>query len=332
MARSPSNPEGEPIAHSKVVPIKFYETSGGVRIIFDSPLASTPSMLDVFLSQKTLQRVTWKPRDPSPEDTGLFGVSRRDQAAMYFFGSLAAGRNSKPSYNLDVEMASPSVHRELWRVSLRGKAKTSDSLNYDPDSFDVAARMERVYPFKPKGKAPYTDMGWDILKWEFSRKDQSYNLITAPTLTLTSTLGRRISNFRTVAALDLDANLGIEAGRNLRNEVAPEGYGGIFRVVVGGGLYAAFPRALGLAEIRWTSTYIARLLATSEPVIDTREGYRSALTRGTRHDLDSALKLKFNEFVALSIKHEYGSAPPAFKILDHRVTVGVEIMWAWHRE
>jgi len=135
------------------------------------------------------------------------------------------------------------------------------------------------------------------------------------------------------AAINAELAGGIEAGANMQSKDLPQGYGGIFRIVPGASIYAVFPGALGFDEIRWTSTYRARLLTTREPFVDVRDDDRpfASLAKGTRHEWKDQLDFKVTPLVGLTFTHEYGSTPPAFKILDHRFTLGATVMWAWRK-
>jgi hypothetical protein len=70
---------------------------------------------------------------------------------------------------------------------------------------------------------PYVDFQWEIVRLEFSRKDQFSNFVTAPTFTLSQRLLAKLTKTRSVkAALDAELLGGIEAGHNLESKVVPE--------------------------------------------------------------------------------------------------------------
>ena len=53
--------------------------------------------------------------------------------------------------------------------------------------------------------------------------------------------------------------------------------------------------------------------------------------KGTRHEWKDQLDFKVTPLLSLTVTHEFGSAPPAFKILDHRFMLGVTAMWSWKK-
>jgi hypothetical protein len=135
------------------------------------------------------------------------------------------------------------------------------------------------------------------------------------------------------AAINAELIGAIEAGANMQSKDLPEGYGGIFRLVPGASNYAALPEALGFDEIRWTSTYRARILTTKEPCVDLRDDEHpfASLAKGTRHEWKDQLDFRVTPLLSLTFTHEFGSTPPAFRILDHRFTLGVTAMLAWRK-
>ena len=266
--------------------------------------------------------------------------SQRDLARLRL---AARNRKSSPSdlapvYNIDVTVGSPVKDFELdgepWRLSANATFKTADRRDADPDSYLLSAKVGRIFPANLGNAGPFMDFQWDVIRAEFSRKEESSNIVTAPVLTLSNRLFAVLREDKTPkAAMDMDLLGGLELGRNLQDKIVPEGYGGIVRVVPGMALYAVFPGGLGLNEVRWTTTYRARILLKREPFTDVRDDDSPfpSVAKGTRHEWKDELTFKVNSLVSFTLTHDYGSVPPAFKILDHRVSLGATAMWAWKK-
>lgn len=118
----------------------------------------------------------------------------------------------------------------------------------------------------------------------------------------------------------MDAELlsGIEAGHSMESKVVPEGYGAIFRIVRGIALSVDHHRA--------------RIL-TTKALTDVRDDEHPfpSVAKGTRHEWKDTLDFKVTPLLALTLSHEFGSTPPAFRILDHRFTLGGTAMSAWKK-
>lgn len=336
--RSPAHPAGVQAAIQTVMPEPgLYADSGLIRIVLSAPVPDEVTEVDVISLIGKPTRVTWSQKKGGPT-LGVFPVDKREKADVYVFGSWLTGRDLAPVYNLDLAAAAPLVDFDLrgqpWRFSARGSLKTTDRRDVDPDAYSVSARLIRVFPVNLGTAGPYVDMQWDVVKAEFSRKDEASNVVTSPVLTLSQRVVRRLRDDKTVrAAVDIDVQAGLDLGANLQNKIVPEGYGAIARLVPGVALYAVFPGALGLDELRWTSTYRARVLLAKEAFTDLRDDEQpfSSVARGTRHEWKDELALKVTPIFSLTLTHDYGSLPPAFKILDHRVTMGATVMWAWKK-
>jgi len=292
------------------------------------------------------KKKTTKPQD---DPLGFFPAGTKDKADVYLNTSGVAGVGAKPQYSIDAAFASPPVSVSkpansdfsAYLLSFSGKANASDRPAYDLDSFSAGFHLERRFP-KPLSKTGicsqrcYENFSWDFAQLEFSRKDKAANLVSSPSGTLSVrkawyTKPDRAKGILPQAkgSIALNPSLGLEFGGNLRNDIVPGGYGGIFRIVPGAALYITILHPLHLKKIVWTTDYRDRILATKEPFVDTRAKGRTYLARGSRHHLTNQVTLNFNEFFALDIKHEYGSLPPAFKFVDHKLTLGFTVMWSW---
>ncbi len=337
VARSPTNPAGVQLDIASVAATQFYQTTGLLRITFVVPAPPDVDAVDVIALAVKPARVTWSPKRPSG-GLGFFGVEKREKADVYLFGSWVTGLDLAPAYNVDLSAAAPAKDftwlGESWRASASVAMQSADHREIDPDSYLVSGKVGLYFPENLGDTGPYLDFQWEMVRLEFSRKEQFSNFVTAPTFTLSQRLLAKLTKTRTVrAALDAELFGGFEVGHNMVSKVVPEGYGAIFRLVPGIALYASFPGALGLDEIRWTTAYRARILTTKEAFTDVRDDDVPfpSIARGTRHEWKDSLDFKVTTLLALTFSHEFGSTPPAFRILDHRYTLGATAMWAWKK-
>jgi hypothetical protein len=325
-----------------------YATTGQVRLNLAAPLATVPDTIDITLAlDKPPATATWKNKKPGVAPTrfqdpiGFFPVSGKSAADMYLYGDYVGGVGSKPAYDLDTVVGSPNwipgrvpqgseVDKRLYTVSLVGEAATSSKPSFDPDCFSASISLARRYPAAiDSGGRSYWDFKWKAADLEFSSVNRAFDFVTAPTF-IYDIGGVMLRPDRTVrATVNLDLFGGLELGENLQNKIVAGSYGGIARLVPGAAVYFVFPKALGLKEIDWTSDYRDRILATEEPFIDTRGTPRAYLARGSRHRITNTITFQLNEFIGISVKHEYGSLPPSFTLIDNKVTIGVTTMWSW---
>jgi hypothetical protein len=337
VARSPANSAGVQLGIASVAATQFYDTTGLIRITFITPAPPDVDAVDVIALIGKPSRVTWSPKRPSG-GLGFFAVEKREKADVYLFGSWVTGPDLAPAYNVDISVAAPPKDLawlgENWRGTASAAVKSADHREIDPDSYLVSGKVGLYFPENLGDTGPYLDFQWEVVRFEFSRKEEFSNFVTGPTFTLSQRLLAKLTKARTVkAALDAELLGGIEVGHNMESKVVPKGYGAIFRLVPGIALYASFPGAFGLDEIRWTTTYRARILTTKEAFTDVRDDdhpFQSVL-KGTRHEWKDSLDFKMTPLLAVTFSHEFGSTPPAFKILDHRYTLGATAMWAWKK-
>jgi hypothetical protein len=338
VVRSPAHPAGVQAAIRSVVPEPdLYADTGLIRIVLAAPVAADVTEVDIVSLFGKAARITWSQRKDAGK-LGVYPVDKREKADVYLFGSWLTGPDLAPVYNLDLAAGVPlgdfDVRGQPWRFSAKASLKTADRRDADPDAYAVSARVGRVFPVNLGSTGPYLDVQWEVLKAEFSRKDEASNLVSSPVLTLSQRLARSLRPDRSVrAALDLDLQAGLDLGANLQNKLVPDGYGAIVRLVPGVAIYAVFPAALGLDELRWTSTYRARVLLAEEAFIDLRDDDHPfpSVAEGTRHEWKDEFAAKVTPILSLALTHDYGSLPPAFKILDHRVSLGATVMWAWKK-
>jgi hypothetical protein len=333
VAKTVANPVGSRLKVLTVKPFDAFAQDGQVTLILESTLPDSVSSVEVTLLLAGQPTLTWRPKQRTSQNTptppgpcfsglGFGAAANRNKADVYLSGIWVPATGAKPTYSIDSNMTLPLCSTTFWDLlRLDGKVKTNDKPNADPDSFSAGVSIARKYPFNIANRQ-YLDFKWGMAQWEFSRKEEAFNFTSAPAATWAVVLAKGV---------DLEVPVGLEVGTNLRNHITAvrNGYGAIARLAPGAGFYAVSPKLWGNAKITWSTIYTARVLMTREPFIDHRRNPAGSMARGTRHHLENSVDLSFNDYVSLTVKHEFGSLPPAFEFVDHKATVGLVVMWAW---
>jgi hypothetical protein len=122
--------------------------------------------------------------------------------------------------------------------------------------------------------------------------------------------------------------IGTELGKNLRSPV-PEADGkGLARIVGGSTLNLKFPlRRVGKdSSLSLEALYERRWLLKREVSFEELDdGSLKSVTFGTnpRDWVEAKVIFKFNKFFGPFIGYEYGEQPPAFKLVDHKMKIGL---------
>ena len=336
--RTPANPDGWAVQVTRVVPLASFSASGQVQIYIAlppgavAPLDIDTAKIDVALKRDGGPSVIWSRHKPEGQNRCSLSLNPSDNPAkadMYLSGSWVPAAGSRPSYNIDSHISVPYCLGKTWDLNVTGKVKTADHPNADPDSFSAGVALAPRFPFWGSPNEAF-DFQWQAAQWEFSRRDEALNLTTIPTFTYARGWFDTGAAHRVTHSGGFNVRFAPALGENLRNHITAirNGYGAIARMTPGADVYLALPRDAW--SIRLTSTWDARILLTREPLIDYRRPVRFSLARGTRHSVSNTLEINPNKYFGISIKHEYGSLPPAFEFVDHKATVGLAITWSWH--
>jgi hypothetical protein len=229
-------------------------------------------------------------------------------------------------------------------LSVQGQISADSDELGDPDS--ASARLTLLSGVShPDTVSHYLGLAtrgyrkkWDVFGVELDKDTNVVNLFSAPSLTAALNHGffRNLSGAQAgspqklVANVSLVLHAGVEAGWNTRNEVSvsnggPKGTGGMFRGAPEATLTFSVPAGLTLNRVVFISDYTARILARDELFQETRHVSTPVpeLRAGTRHYINNSINFMFNDYAGINLAYEYGSLPPTFKFLNHRVTLGV---------
>jgi hypothetical protein len=247
----------------------------------------------------------------------MFTAAKGKKDADIYFSGLATGqRKSGPLYSID---AKAGYLHSLGRGGAIGGTSTfvtEEESDIDPDSITAAGTYEKIFVLSsPTGII----LNSEFVGFELDKKGTTRNLTTEidGTLVLPSArLGK--STFATV-----DFMAGAEAGHNYEHPLNPKGLGNFWRPKFGVNAYllALNPRIFN--RINLSANYIGRLPRSAEPFTEKINGEKMTfLTKRPRHHVGADLDLMFAPSYGVNIKYRYGSLPPAFNLVEHKVSFG----------
>jgi len=182
-------------------------------------------------------------------------------------------------------------------------------------------------------RAPLWPLEGVLFTWlfggaEFDRKADNINFISSPLLDFPIRLRGKIHSKKDVVPV-LTPEIGMEVGNNFANAINANGQGFIARGVAGATLSVDFkPNLVLFQNIHLASAYKVRLPV--EPQVYTLTQMNSAgkvidvpfLSTQPRHYIKNEISFGLWKPISFSVSHEYGTIPPAFRLVDHKVTIG----------
>ena len=334
-------------------PVKPVRITG--RFLLDLPVSSVPAgwtqMLVRFSSPSGPILAVRDARQgflsgPTAPARPLFGpyveADAKEESDIYLSGIYSPRINSDPLYTIDV---SAGYMRYVTKSKpFRGRwggvasVKTDERKTLDADSYYAGLAYQAYLRERPLWKLQGIIFHWNALGTEFNRnggenelgetvEGRTYGVVSAPTLEFPLVLLPR-PNTSDKTILTLRHVVGYELGSNLSNALTDAGSGLLSRGLLGTDLkLTAKPGWPGLHKLTLSSSYRVRLLGRPELFTITR---KSAVTdkdfddfsTGTqpRHSVESGLAWFLFPGVGFSVKHEYGSLPPLFRLVEHKVT------------
>jgi hypothetical protein len=269
---------------------------------------------------------------PPPPKTGrrpsIFEAAKgKDSADINLNGTISPAVGSGPTYATDssiaFKVAGKNPKTAWW--GLAASAKTDNRKVADPSSF----RWRASWQYIEDGKyLPNWDVG--LIGMEFDVKGQAINLLASPRFTAPVWLHDWPKAGPLAGVAELDLYGGIEAGTNLKDTFRfagnkmLSGTHGLFRGVPGATLTVK-----KLKQVTFTSDYQVRLLATREIFLETRLHTKDPipeLRQQPRHYWVNNITYNVTSALGLTVKHEFGSLPPAFTYLQHKVSIGFTLL------
>jgi hypothetical protein len=250
----------------------------------------------------------------------------KDDADIYVFGSATGAHKSKPIYSIDAKLG-----YYFWDFKRHGRLGpkftfTSDEgSDVDPDSITLKLAYENIFVLSP---ARYLFLNVDAAGGEFDKEGDTRNFISGVNVKF---VPRSVFLSETnIAAVDFTA--GVEGGHNFKNVVDEDGSGGILRLNLGLGAHFVALAPWKFKRININGDYLVRLPQRREIFIEKiGDDDVFTTTKRARHLVNADVDFMFSDGLGLTIKYEYGSLPPSFKLVDHKVSVGFTVKFRQNR-
>ncbi len=266
---------------------------------------------------------------PTPSITS---AKTKDDANVYLSGTFSPAVGSTPDYSTDSKVNWPLKYfgeHKSSTVSAAATVQTDSKGSADPDGFYWGVPIQHV--FRWPGSAQ-----WSIVGMELDKRGNAINFVSAPNITRSfyhdfyGPDKKRKGLVTVTTSVGLDLTAGVEFGSNLRQafKIANkpnEGEGAFFRGVPSATAYLIIPNVLHLSKISLSSSYTARIPATDELFLETRNTKSPIplVTSQTRNWVQNSLQFNITELVGIQIKHQYGSLPPAFSFVQNSGSIGL---------
>ena len=262
----------------------------------------------------------------------------KNSADIYLSGLYSPALHSAAQYTIDAQATLvKQIGLHPVRVGATAVVATDKRPSADPDSFLVSGVLQWIPIATPfmADRVRGALLQWNFGGLEFDRKANTQTFISSPEIEFPIRVypAPKVSNSNT--AVTLVPLFGLQLGDNFRNVVSPKGTGLVVRGT--GGAKFTYSRKLTLpylTQLTFTSNYTARIPA--RPEIFTYTQYNSATGKSTdlpmigsqaRHHVKNELDITFAKPFSLTIKHEYGELPAAFRKVNNSISIGLTVMF-----
>lgn len=295
--------------------------TGPDQLIIDIPLALTKDAKITLFYDKTVVSVKVDDRFSSSDATPLASIK----------GSYSPGLSTDAQYTLDAsgQVSFFSTNSRLWSLGAVASIDADKRKGADPDSW-LASGLVQLVPSSGGRVLKETDVYLFAPGGEFSREDTTRNLIAG----LIVRQSVRFNEFtpKTQFFPRLWIGLGMEGGKNYKNLLTPtNGLGAIARGYGSADFNLDFYPKHHAASIPYfksitlSSSYRVRIPALAESyTYTTGTTDNPYLSRKAAHHVTSELDYNFTDDFAATVTHEYGYLPPVFRLVDHKVTIGLK--------
>jgi hypothetical protein len=272
----------------------------------------------IIYQQQNLPTVTLgRPQKKAAQKIFTAAKGRKD-ADIYFSGTAVGQRKSGPLYSIDAKAGYLQSLRRAGAIGGLATFVSEEGSDIDPDSITAAGAYQKVFVFRsPTGII----LNSEFLGFESDKEGETRNLTTELDATLVLPSARLSASTGTFATMDFMA--GFEGGHNYEHPLNPQGLGNFWRPKVGVNAYLVMLRPKGFNRVNLSANYLVRLPRSAEPFTEKINGVKiTSLTRRPRHHVAADLGLMFAPSYGLTVKYRYGSLPPAFNLVEHKVSVG----------
>jgi hypothetical protein len=270
---------------------------------------------------------------PKDETSGevekeLKAVKDRDDADIYFAGEITRASGTNFVGSVDTKLQYPICCEAQHTITPFFDLRANSDPEADPDSVKFGLMWD--WRFYRSGGTNAISRNLVGSSWQNTGKieserdfDNTNFLWDTRVQFLSKVWTAREGNVR----FWLDPFVGAELGKNLKSPVAEADGQGLARILVGSRLNFQWELGLtNLDSITLESSYIRRILLKREVGFEKAEDDSlRAVNFGTNPRQWAEAKLAFNvrKFFGLYIGYEYGEQPPSYKLVDHRMKLGL---------
>jgi hypothetical protein len=317
----------------KVMSVEVRGFSKTVTLVTDGVIDTSKFSYVIIYAEANTPLITLSAqKKPNAEKTFTAAKGKSD-ADIYFSGSAAAEKNSKPSYSIDskfgyfhnlARLKPDGKYKDLGSIGGTGTFVSSQNSTVDPDSITAAVTYQRAFLFGPSPTGIILNA--NFIGGEFAKKNKNRNLVTGVDATLVLPSKRLNKSEKSPAFATVDFLVGVETGHNYKNELKPKGIGNFWRPKVGADFYFVVLKPGIFDRITFSTQYLLRLPQSAEMFKETVNGAKKMfLTTRPRHYLASDLNFMVGPAYGISLKYRYGSLPPAFQLVNNNVSIGLII-------
>lgn len=270
-----------------------------------------------FVAPPTAQSTT--ATTATPRDRVLSKANDRDEADVFFSGEVSRASGTAFTGTIDLKLGYPQ-YLDFWKrshiVTPLFQLKASSDPKADADSLKLGGEW----------KVPLRDTLYlkNSLLIESQRNFRNTNFIAGSRFML-------LPRVATFGQLNFKPFLGAEVGKNLVSPVSAAEGKALARVLTGAYLNLNFKLGLpAIKAIGFEGTYERRILLRREVGFKTveEEGKEPRLVlveygKRPRQWAEAKLKFRFSELVGTYVGYEYGELPPAYKLVNHQLKVGL---------
>lgn len=289
-----------------------------VTLVVSPPLNKSTHRISVRFQQPNFPEFTLGEAKKTGPRANFTKAKGKEDADIYFSGLASGARESKPLYSFESKLGYLFSLGRKGAIGPRAEVNAASESNIDPDSIKATLSYEKAFVFGP---ARGLIVRSDALGLEFDKENRNRNLMTEFNGTLVPPPARLGES--TFAAIDFMA--GFEGGHNYRHALNEDhGLGNLWRWKFGANVYFVALDPPVFKRIDFSTSYQVRLLQTAEPFTETIGGEEvTTLSKRPRHHVASNLDFMFSDALGISLKYQYGSLPPAFKLVNHSASVGL---------
>jgi len=271
---------------------------------------------------------------PNPNSGVAKGTDKTSDVYVSF--SYSPGINTAAQFSIDTSVGllfpiERTGSPNLGALGFLAAVKTDKRPSADPDSYRFFGVYQRGLTQDAHWPLQGVLFTWLVGGAEFERKANNLNFVSSPLLDFPIRLRGRIANSKQIVPV-LIPEIGVEVGDNFRNAVNVDGQGVIARGVLGGNLSVNFnPKMKLFQSIHLTSAYKLRLPAKAEVFTNTTTNSAGTtvdvpfLSTKPRHYIKNELGFTLWDPLSFTVTHQYGDIPPAFRMVDHTVTIGFTV-------